>query len=168
MYGGDIEDCINWGYIKGLYQIGGIAGDSDGINGDGLACVSGCTNYGDVIYENELDSKDYASFGGIVGCNWTNSKVEDCSNFGNVIGGYRCVGGILGSSDGYLSGSMNEGKIEGDIMVGGLVGQLCKNGKIENCTNKGEFKGNDKIGEIVGENLGSEDNIKNSRDEFNN
>ena len=168
MFGGDIEECVNWGTMKGMSQIGGIVGDSDGENGDGSASVIRCTNYGSIIYEmNNETTKFREDQGGVAGCNFVGSIVQDCANFGEVIGGGRYSGGVAGYSAGMVMNSNNNGRISGEDSVGGIVGFLTSNGIIENCTNKGEYIGTSNIGGIVGKNNGKEENVKNCKDEWN-
>lgn len=167
MYGGDIEDCMNRGDIKGMTQIGGIAGNSDGINGDGSSNVIRCTNYGTIIYEENLETdRSVNAQGGIIGCNFIGSIIQSCTNFGEVRGSGIYTGGISGTNSELVINSVNNGKVTGEKVVGGVVGLLDKLGIVENCTNKGEYIGTSDIGGIVGKNNGNEDNVKNSKDEW--
>ena len=127
--GGNIENCINYGTIEGPSQVGGIAGDSEGTNSEKTIHVKKCVNYGNV---KGIANGNYTSgqIGGIVGCNFTYSIIEDCKNEGTIESDYRMQGGIAGYSRYTIESCINEGKVintfkgtgENFNSVGGIVG----------------------------------------------
>ncbi len=79
-------------YIKGDSYVGGIGGYLD-FFGEISGCTSGATIVG---------VGDYT--GGVVGSAVTNTKLQNCSNTGDVTGGNR-TGGLTGSSNGTVTGA---------------------------------------------------------------
>ena len=142
-------------YIKANDYVGGIVGQ----NKDGT--VSSCSNSGTVT-----GTRSYASVGGIVGYNSSDSEVSNCSNSGTVTGGDNArVGGIVGENyaDSEVSNCTNSGTVTGTgeyASVGGIVGGNYEDGAASNCTNSGEVTGGDgaRVGGIVGRNKGTVSN----------
>lgn len=66
--GGDIIDCENRGKINGTYQIGGIAGDSEGFNANNISYLKNSKNYGEIIQISGVEAPNSASTGRNCGC----------------------------------------------------------------------------------------------------
>ena len=155
---GKIENCHNKNtkiiLREGNYYIaGGIVGQlSQGTEG-----VFNCTNTGEVIGYGSIvvSNTENSSLGGIVGLAAVGTKVQGCSNTGDITakkesGGY--VGGIVGASNpsNSIENCYNKGTITGNECVGGISGSQAGNNIIKNCYNKGIVKGNQKVGSIAG------------------
>ena len=133
---GRIENCKNYGTVKGKNIVGGIIGTRD--NALKICTVKNCGFYGSVIGEENV--------GGIVGSGYmtNNALTASAPNgqriniLGNTVGegatvkGNKNVGGILGS-DLYVAqvcdnviysfaGNSFSGKISGTTNVGGIIG----------------------------------------------
>lgn len=92
--------------------------------------------------------------GGIVGTNWADISIKDCTNSGIVIGTYA-LGGIIGSmgmldEDNIIENCSNTGKIIGENRIGGIVGLMNTVGTVTNSYNSGEITGENRVGGIVG------------------
>ena len=145
--GGNISNCTNYGKITGNNQVGGIAGDSQGTQ-DNIVSVSNCTNYGEV-YE-KYNKEQRGQIGGIVGCNYKYSEINNCTNKANIYGTSLWIGGIAGMNSYIVKKCYNIGKIEVTrteiisaskwTMLGGICGYSV--GNIEECGNIGEVKSN--------------------------
>ena len=115
-----VTNCINEGTITGVKSIGGIAGitGTSGTTANNYTFVKKCTNNGEII------SKDrYA--GGITGYSY--DDIIECDNTGTVHGANgvnaQYLGGIVGNlATGYVTGCENSGAITGDNCVGGISG----------------------------------------------
>ena len=64
------------------------------------------------------------------------------------------LGGIVGKNQGRVINCSFDGEIEGDAIVGGIVGQNEENGYIEACYNVSSVLGNKDTGGVVGKNYG--------------
>ena len=133
---GTIENCKNYGTVKGKNIVGGIIGTRD--NALKTCTVKNCGFYGSVIGEENV--------GGIVGSGYmtNNALTASAPNgqriniLGNTVGegatvsGNKNVGGILGSDlhvaqvwDNVIysfAGNSFSGKISGTTNVGGIIG----------------------------------------------
>ena len=141
---GTLARCTSRSFVDGKSATGGVVGYN-------LGAISSCTNVGEVnteyqnntlnidglsaevmtAIEQRLGSQNTESLtnnaptdtGGIAGR--SSGMILNCTN-GSTIGyahlGYN-VGGIVGRSDGTVSGSINQGKVQGRKDVGGIVGQ---------------------------------------------
>ena len=72
------------------------------------------------------------------------------------------LGGIVGKNQGRVINCSFDGEIEGDAIVGGIVGQNEENGYIEACYNVSSVLGNKDTGGVVGKNYGWIKSSKNS------
>ena len=72
------------------------------------------------------------------------------------------MGGIVGKNQGRVINCSFDGEIEGDAIVGGIVGQNEENGYIEACYNVSSVLGNKDTGGVVGKNYGWVKSSKNS------
>jgi hypothetical protein len=133
LYGGNILNCENYGWIYGggaggISKIGGMVGryEPDPLLAESPCenFIRNCHNYGDIT-----GSSDEA--GGIIGFA-AGSGIEklfivDCSNSGVVVENAYLAGGILGVSNGYVMRILNvynTATIGARIGVGGIVGEL--------------------------------------------
>ena len=133
-------------YMRGNYCIGGICGYNDG--GTIQNCYSAATVCGD------------SYIGGICGRSRSNSIIENCYNAGYVYGATRSIGGICGDNYSTIESCYNIGIIEGNFMVGGIVGVSSGLGNtiwIKDCYNRGNVIGDTKdiggIGGYIGSSL---------------
>ena len=127
-------------YMRGKGCIGGICGYNDG--GTIQNCYSAATVCGD------------SYIGGICGRSRSNSIIENCYNAGYIYGATRSIGGICGDNYSTIESCYNIGIIEGNFMVGGIVGVSSGLGDtiwIKDCYNRGNVIGDtEKIGGIGG------------------
>ncbi len=72
------------------------------------------------------------------------------------------LGGIVGKNQGRVINCSFDGEIEGDAIVGGIVGQNEENGYIEACYNVSSVLGNKDTGGVVGKNYGWVKSSRNS------
>ena len=133
-------------YMRGNYCIGGICGYNDG--GTIQNCYSAATVCGD------------SYIGGICGRSRSNSIIENCYNAGYIYGATRSIGGICGDNYSTIESCYNIGIIEGNFMVGGIVGVSSGSGNtiwIKDCYNRGNVIGDTKdiggIGGYIGSSL---------------
>lgn len=138
-YKPQIETCVNYAVIKGT------DGYTGGLVGSGNYCkIFKSKNYGNI-------STDYFA-GGIAGFIYEGgATIQDCVNYGNIIGNRTkhkpCIGGIvavLGSSTSasYIYNSINKGNVSGnDTYEHNVSGITCLfyKGKISNCVNTGNI-----------------------------
>ena len=117
-------------YMRGKGCIGGICGYNDG--GTIQNCYSAATVCGD------------SYIGGICGRSRSNSIIENCYNAGYIYGATRSIGGICGDNYSTIESCYNIGIIEGNFMVGGIVGVSSESGNtiwIKDCYNRGNVIG---------------------------
>jgi len=143
--GATIENCKNYGTIKGNYAaIGGIVGWVR----DGK--IIRCENNAEI-------SNNTQRVGGIVGTGITGDDegtltIQNCTNNGNITGNLA-TGGIIGTSN-YIAieNSINNAEISGSDYTGGIIGEVVfGDNSINNCTNNGRItSSNSYIGGIVG------------------
>ena len=108
--GGDIINCENRGEINGTYQLGGIAGDSEGFNANNISYVRNCNNYGNIMQTTGTEHIQ-AQSGGIVGCNYQYSVIENCNNEGILTGQNGYLGGITGKNSYIIEQCKNSGQV---------------------------------------------------------
>ncbi|MBR6068629.1 MAG: T9SS type A sorting domain-containing protein [Bacteroidales bacterium] len=165
----NIIGCTNYGNISsdqsaeyGCYSVGGIVGGYSAVYvSQGMyqgnwnvqrKKIINCQNYG------TIDAQSTYWVGGIVGDMAGNANIEQCSNYGEVIGEYN-VGGIVGNymgndstwiiGEGYtyprggVFNCYNSGHIHGDSIVGGIAGSFASNcgDTLANCLNTGLVDG---------------------------
>lgn len=89
---------------------------------------------------------------GIAGGNL--GTISNCINYVTVTGGIAHIAGIAGANDeGIISNCINNGNINGEYNVAGIVGR--NNGRVENCMSNASIKGKYLVGGIVGINQNS-------------
>ncbi|MDG5813885.1 GLUG motif-containing protein [Chitinispirillales bacterium ANBcel5] len=69
--------------------------------------------------------------GGLVGINNTNSIVQNCYSKGDIEG-QDIVGGLVGLNRGSVENSYSRGSVRGTNNIGGLIGQIGEDGSVEN------------------------------------
>lgn len=133
-------------YIRGEMCVGGICAYNDA--GTIQNCYSTATVYGE------------SYLGGICGRSRSNSIIENCYNAGYIYGATRSIGGICGDNYSTIESCYNIGIIEGNFMVGGIVGVSSGLGNtiwIKDCYNRGNVIGDTKdiggIGGYIGSSL---------------
>ena len=116
-----LENCENYGTVKSSYRAGGIVGTS--VGGD----IYSSKNYG-LISCLDTDSTTQKEYGGILGGNTTSGTVNNCINYGEIIGNYSVgfISGYVGKGSTVIE-CTNEGKITTTLKstsyIGGLIGQ---------------------------------------------
>ena len=146
-----IKDChVKGGSVSGIGggPCGGLFGGGfgDGFGGGAGKGFGGtairCTNSASVI-----TSTITYYVGGIGGF----GNAIDCTNTGTVTGSGYYIGGILGGSNGQVTGNKNQGKVTGGVYAGGIVGGI-EDGILENNSNFGDVFGTEegKLGGIFG------------------
>ena len=163
--GGNIENCKNYGEISGPTQIGGIAGDSEGLNENNIVTVKNCTNYAKITGDGSSNYE--GSIGGIVGTNFVYSVLENNINEGEIASDGGMSGGIVGLNIHIVTNCTNKGNIqmihdeEISIQrnVGGIVGKN-SGGTVEKCINLANVQGVADYTDFVGGITGAVDNSK--------
>jgi len=88
--------------------------------------------------------------GGLVGYNkGINSTISNCCVTGSVLGGYWCLGGLVGLNYGTIRNCNSTCRVSGESNVGGLVATN-SGGTITNCYSTGKISGNGNVGGLVG------------------
>ena len=144
------------------------------------ATIRNCSNRASVTTQFTGSIHDYSgAAGGIVAWSAT-TTIENCKNYGAVIGD-KYVGGIAGfngmqdssssAGSGTIRGCENYGNIssnttsssDGGKHIGGIAGYNKANGLIESCTNDENtvIKGRSYVGGIIGNNAGTVKNCHN-------
>lgn len=122
---GKIINSTSQGQVKGKNQTGGITGTNKGL-------IKNSNNSGSI----NIEPEEWAiNTGGIAGKN--EGSIKNSINSGNVgypRTGYN-TGGIAGILIGYIEDCSNKGIINGRRDVGGIVGQLDTNFRIESTIN---------------------------------
>jgi len=88
--------------------------------------------------------------GGLVGHN-SYGWIDNCSSSCRVSASYNHIGGLAGSSRGWISGSYSTGEVFGDDYAGGLVGRN-RYGRIYDCYSTCDVSGGTYVGGLVGYN----------------
>ena len=159
-------------------QVAGIAGFSNSGGASIINQISGCTNHANIVTStgrsagvlaaantrteingcfNRGDinnSYTNARVGGITVIIAGNCTITDCINYGTVhaTGSGSNVGGIVclvNHASAEVSGSGNEGVVEGTNYVGGIASRIYA-GTISTCVNTGNVSGAAEVGGIVG------------------
>ena len=158
---GYIGNCVNYGYITGLYGTGGICGSiysTNSITADSIT-VANCHNYGDIIPSAESSHSAAGNLGGIVGVIENGGTIMYCCNSGNLIGSsfqsYSTAGfgGIVGSVFGgstRVNYCVNIGYIGYYAACGGGICGYSNNASINYCLNAGRVSGYRLYGGITG------------------
>lgn len=179
-----ILNCSNTSTILGLSGVGGICGTINPKDIEGNPIVSNCTNSGMIKSYGNLAEGNKSFVGGICGYIGRNigatTKIEKCTNLGEVTGNFETInrdyameaGGIIGhTQDTEITKSKNAGKVYYDVASGNLITSTGLGGivgysyhsTIEQCFNIGEITSSYKtycVAGILGNSYGS--TIKNS------
>lgn len=132
-YTGTIENCYTTGYISGTDAVGGIVGNIGKPNRDVPSAVRNCYSTATVVARNISGS---SRAGGIAGINYYGGIIENCYSTGKIISSLSKAGGIVGWTDGSISGCVarndsvinkengNIGRISGNMgLVSGVQAQ---------------------------------------------
>ena len=130
---GIIEDSSFSGSLSGSHFVGGAAGDNLGV-------IRRCTNHGEIniTAQQNVVSLTELTLDSIMGSEAVNTVTD--------------VGGIAGSSQGYIHDCVNHGPVGHSLMgynIGGIAGSQM--GYIANCKNYAEISGRKEVGGIVGQ-----------------
>ena len=131
--GGIIEDCAYYGTVNGNHFVGGIAGDNLGV-------IRRCVNNSEInttAQQNSVSLSDI-TLDSVMGSESVNTVTD--------------VGGIAGSSQGYIHDCINKGPVGYKLMgynIGGIAGSQM--GYIANCENQADISGRKEVGGIVGQ-----------------
>ena len=130
----NIKKCINYGYIEGTHNVGGIVGSAN------MGNISLCVNYGTV--KTYLSGYAGQVGGGIIGYPTASRGIlviENSYNIGEIIKEKSsiCIGGISGTTGGYANSNTifrnrySIGKVQSGGESGAFIG--CYNTSAENC-----------------------------------
>lgn len=118
-----VIDCINYAFIPGEDNVGGIVGYQGNSTADRACNVINCVSYGDV--------HSYVTCaGGIVGTisSYGTANIIGCKSYGNVTCSQYNVGGIVGSATVKVETTIDNciayGNLVGQYSVGGIAGYL--------------------------------------------
>lgn len=122
-----ISNCVNYAYVSGYCNIGGIlGGPSFTIPSDDTRIIN-CVNYGEVSGQSNY-------VGGIVG--YMLGTLYNSANYGKVDGTSE-VGGLIGrlTETGKAYNNFTVGSVSGtDVFIGAVVGRIYKNkGDADQC-----------------------------------
>ena len=121
-----IVDCVNYAFITGEDNVGGIAGYQGNSAADRICNVINCVSYGDV-------HSYVTTAGGVVGCVSASgtANIINCKSYGNVTCSLNNVGGIVGSVTTVVETTINNciayGNVVGQHSVGGIAGLVKPN-----------------------------------------
>ena len=150
-----IENCANNEIITSTGRIGGIIGQANYIN---KLIVKNSTNNANLnATGNNGNAAGIIAVGGNNGIEIT---IENCNNYGNVIGKASYTAGIITELYGVSSAEIKKCNNYGEInstsgYIGGITGRSEDNCNIYECTNTGNVTGTFYIGGIVGGKEGS-------------
>lgn len=145
-------------YVK-VNSTGGNVGGMIGLTTN-YVTLNGCSNYGNIVNTNSTTGQE-ESCGGLIGyANRGTYKIISCANFGKITGvdnyAYDGTAGIIGGiwvpSKLEIYNTYNFGEINGNLRVGGIVGQYSssQNFYIENVFNTGLVTASWTPGGLVG------------------
>ena len=158
--GSTIQNCTNYGFVKGNATVGGIVGWN--IYGDETyrddSTVSSCVNYGNVLMTGTpYTDWNVVGAGGIAGYVAEGTTIKNCYNKDAEIRGTNGIGGIAGDNYGTIYNSYNTGStsINGSgTYLGGLAGVNQSTGNITN-----SYTQTDKTKNVIGKNNGKNTNV---------
>ena len=145
---GTIKNLTVYGNVTGATTgfTGGIVGDSQGI-------IRNCINYATVVGGGTNNNCGVGGIAGATGGAFTSikagesadtkgGKVENCTNYGPVSGGYKAagiVGVVRGTTE--ISGCINNGSISANKQAGGICGTIYFSSTVTSCVNNGNITG---------------------------
>ena len=140
------------GLSKGSCYVGGLIGQATG----GIRIKNCITNVGITIEEPEEGVFEYEGFAGLVGAHTGGggaARIDFCRNLGNITGNSPHMAGVIyGFSAGAILSityCVNEGTVEGDYNLGGVVGQIGGESYVIGCINKGSVTGDYNLAGII-------------------
>lgn len=133
LIGGTVEDSSFTGSLSGNHFAGGIAGENLGV-------IRRCVNHSEIntTAQQNAVSLSEITLDSIMGTEAVNTVTD--------------VGGIAGSSQGYIHDCINQGPVGYSLMgynIGGIAGSQM--GYIANCKNLADISGRREVGGIVGQ-----------------
>ena len=142
--GGAINNLSVYGTANGKLNVAGVVAYL-------LGSMDNVTSY--VTVGQTGTGTGTGTYGGVV-ANQENTAgaINNCVNYGNVIGESYIAGGIAGSGGATLTNCVNWGKVESlkSDVVGGIAGTTKDQGNISDCVNHGDVSGNMQVGGIAG------------------
>ncbi len=127
---GTMRNCVNYATVQTIKMgfVGGFVGTANP-----KARFINCRNYGNITSSN-------GQAGGIAGSTDTDVKFDSCYNAGAIVGKYS-NGGIVGSSKGSITNSVNNGTVtSSQYCSGGIAGyQNDASGVVTNCENNAKI-----------------------------
>jgi hypothetical protein len=146
---GSISNCsIEGGQVQGERMVGGLAGSNSGTISD---CYTTCT-VGPAeqrLLESVSSSVEREFFGGLVGYNY--GEISNCHTTGKVTG-EKVVGGLVGETFyTIISNCWSGSDVSGDAHIGGLVGKNRMTSVLSHCYATGHVSGRNVIGGLVGD-----------------
>lgn len=126
-------------------RVGGLAGRNGSEIIDSHATGNVTAEEGDV----------FGGLGGLVGENSPDALVSGSYATGNVFGTESNTGGLMGINEGAVAQCHAVGAVEGEHLVGGLVGANMQDGSITECYATGDVTGSRWSGGLVGVNAGA-------------
>lgn len=151
--GGKITNCSYLGGTTfGSNCVGGIIGYNMVSSGK-IGSLYNCSNYG-TIKAKDYPDQNYSGLGGIIGTCGSGASINNCVNYGEVLGEGASLGGtggIVGNNfNTNINNSTNEGNVVAKEKVGGIVGHGRNASNIDGCTNNGHIYGDIAVAGIVG------------------
>ena len=175
VYAGEIRNLkIESGTIIGNENsryIGGIVGDMSSYVSGYTSILENCHNVSVNIQNKVTNTLNFAYIGGICGYFGSEGSVKKCSNKASIKTNVAAsAGGIIGDFSGYYNAELCELFNMGDISnsriasynnagIGGIVGSLSGEVKIDASFNAGKIKGDMTVGGIVGSFLNVNGNV---------
>ncbi len=147
----DVDIQSSDGTSKSVVKSGFIAGELSN-----CSQITKCDVDADSIMDisGSAISPGYTCVAGIAGYGSWDVTITDCTNNGHIFSSESYVGGILGDSIGYtIANCANNGSVEGQSYVGGMVGGRGWSNRtqtIKDCVNRGAIEGEGCIGGISG------------------
>jgi len=140
---GSVTASSSSGVVRGIGAVGGLAGE----NLSGIITTSYST--GDVSGDNGI--------GGLVGSNFGGGTIAQCWSSATSMGNEDSIGGLVGTNNGEIAMSYSTGDVNGNSLVGGLVGKHWIRygmedsiGVITGCYSSSVVNGNRDVGGLAG------------------
>ena len=147
--GGDVVGGLvgeNSGVVKGSHVWGEVEG------GNGVGVLAGLNQ--ETIEESYTNGEVKGSndVGGLVGRNLSGATIRQSYTLASVTGTADKVGGLTGRNQGTIERGYAIGEVNGDELVGGLVGENTSSGTIRQGYATGDVTGDADAGGLVGKN----------------
>lgn len=136
-YYGTVVDSHSTSYVSGKKYVGGLIGANENI-------ITDCYSMGNVI-----GISSCYEVGGLVGSN--SRIIQQCYSLANVSGMGERIGGLAGDNSffGDISNSYSSGIVDGNSLVGGLLG-INFNSNVTYCYSVANVSGIDNVGGLIG------------------